>query len=121
MKPDPTLTKKRAKKKKAVLLALQAKLSAKELQAIVEQEKKLAGLSEEIEHQSIDCLPKVTLHDVSNRAKDFSLDSSPFDPLTLYFHPCFTNRIIYTDLCFDLPAIDFQNLPLLSTHDKIVG
>lgn len=114
MKPDPTLDQKESNEEKATLAALQAQLSEKDLQEIIEQEKKLAAYQETVEHQSIDCLPKVTLNDVPNHAKDFPLQTASFGPLSLHYHPCFTNRILYADLCFDLPALDFKDLSLLS-------
>ena len=118
MRPDPALNQKESDEEKATLAALQAQLSEKQLQEIVAQEKKLAAYQEEVEHQSLDCLPKVTLHDIPKHAKDFPLLSSSFGPLSLHYHPCFTNRILYADLCFDLPSINFKDLSTLSLFTR---
>jgi len=114
LKPDPALNQKESDEEKAALAAIRAKLTKKELDEIVEQEKKLAAYQEQVEHQSLDCLPKVTLADVPVHAKDFPLASSSFGALALHHHCCFTNRIIYADLCFDLPSIAFTDFSLLS-------
>jgi presequence protease len=118
MKPDQTLNQKESDEEKSTLAAQKSLMTQKQLQEIVEQEQKLAAYQEEVEHQSLDCLPKVTLHDVPKQAKDFPLSESSFGPLVVHHHPCFTNRILYADLVFDLPEIDFKDLALLSLFTR---
>lgn len=118
LKPDPQLNRKENEEERSRIATLQSHLSQKDLLNILEQEKKLAHHQEEIEHQSLECLPQVTLQDIQPHAKDYPLTISSFGPLHTYYHPCFTNRIIYADLFFDLPEIDFHELPLLSLFTR---
>lgn len=120
MQPDPKLDEKEQKEEVQHLKEIRKKMSASDLDTIAEEEKKLAKYQEEVEHQSIECLPKLTLHDVPAKAKDYPLDISSHGPLALYHHRCFTNRIVYADLQFDLPQVDFDDLPLLSLMTRFI-
>lgn len=119
MAPSTTLSGQEAEEEKQLLKSLKSKLSQNQLQGIVEQEKELADYQEKIEHQSLECLPKLTLQDVPPHAKDYPLASKQ-QPLPLFHHACFTNRIIYSDLIFDLPRIDLKDLPLLSLFTRFL-
>lgn len=114
LKSDPSFVEKEQDAEKKRLAALQSRLSSKELQDIAGQEKKLAAYQEEVERQSINCLPTISLADIPVHAKDYPLSAAPFGPVTLFHHSCFTNKIIYADLQMDLPHVQFHDLPLLS-------
>lgn len=118
LKPDPLFNQKANEIEKKHLETIQSRLSEKELQDLDLQEKTLAKYQEEVEHQSIECLPKISLNDIPPHAKDYPLSSQAFHSLTLRHHPCFTNQIIYTDLQFDLPRVSFNDLPLLSLFTR---
>ena len=118
LKPDPNLEKKEAEEERQTLEKIRSHLSAKEVENIIEQSAKLADYQETTEHQSLDCLPKVSLHDVSPHARDLSLTETDAGKMQVFHHECFTNHILYADLLFDLPEIAFSDLPLipLFTH-----
>ena len=118
MKPDPSLSQREKEEEEHKLAQIQSNFSPKDIEDVLHQEKELAMFQEEVEHQSIECLPKITLQDIPQHAKDYPLSCSKQGPLTLYHHSCFSNQIIYADLAFDLPAISWNDLPLLSflTH-----
>ncbi|MBF8262916.1 MAG: pitrm1 [Parachlamydiales bacterium] len=118
LKPDPLFIEKEKDEEKKSLAALQSRLTPEQLQKIDAQEKKLAAFQEEVEHQSIDCLPKINLSDIPIHAKDYPLTSTPFNSLTLFHHSCLTNHILYADLHLDLPQVLFQDFPLLSMFTR---
>lgn len=116
LKPDPHLEKEEQEEEQKQLSEIRARLTVKDEQKIQKQTEKLAAYQEEIESQSLECLPKVTLKDVPPHARDFPL----IDQGSLLFHKCFTNQILYADLIFELPAFKVEELPLLSLFAKIL-
>ena len=116
LKPDPTLEQKELREEEERLTQIRASLTEQEIQTILRQQKELLLLQEEQEHQSLDCLPKVTLRDVPPHAKNYTLDHGH----QIYHHSCFTNQIVYADLCFDLPSLRFEELPSLSLLSRLV-
>ncbi len=119
LKPDPLLAKKELADEQSRLAAIQQKLTAAEKEALHAQSKKLAEYQEAVEHQSLDCLPKVTLKDVPIHARDFPLQHIETPAFDIFHHDCFTNQIIYADLLFDLPEIASEDLSLLSLLAKM--
>jgi len=111
---DPTLNQRENQEEQTRLIALRDQMSPEEALKIVAQSKELAAYQDAIENQSLDCLPKVTLKDVSPHIRDFSLTQTDQNNLSIFHHPCFTNQILYADLIFDLPSIAAQDLSLLS-------
>jgi Zn-dependent M16 (insulinase) family peptidase len=116
LKPDPHMAKKELLETTQELKAIYEKLSKKEIEEIQEQSKKLKAYQEEVEHQSIDCLPKVTLKDVPPHIRDFPLKRQG----NVFHHACFTNQILYADLVFNLPEMKVEELPLLSLFAQIL-
>jgi Zn-dependent M16 (insulinase) family peptidase len=114
MKPDPDLHQKEEAQERLRLEATRAQLTPEKLQRIVTNEQKLADWQKETEHQSIQCLPTVSLKDIPIHARDFPLVSSTVGTMSFHRHHCFTNHILYADLHYDLPAIDFADWPLIS-------
>lgn len=114
MVPDPTLGEKEKLEEEAKLKLIQENLSAEKKETIIQQSIDLLKAQEQTEHQSIDCLPKVSLSDIPQRAKDFPLSTIATDSLTVYTHECFTNGLLYADFLFDLPHIAVKDLSLLS-------
>ncbi len=117
--PDPDLEKREKENEEALLRKIEERLTESEKEAIVKETDALLKYQEEIEHQSIDCLPKVSLDDIPPRPKEFPLSHSETEHFDIYHHNCFTNQIIYADWLFDLPQIEAEDMPLLSLLTKI--
>ncbi len=83
-------------------------------QLLEKQAKELLHYQESVERQSLECLPKVTLHDVPKLPRDFHLSHKKIGSLDVFHHDCFTNHITYADLLFDLPHLEPEELPLVS-------
>jgi Zn-dependent M16 (insulinase) family peptidase len=112
--PDADLEKKEKEDEAAKLAEMKAKLTDAQKQEIIDQSAQLLKDQEETEHQSIDCLPKVSLDDIPKKARDYPLLKSATEHLDIYTHETFTNGFIYADLFFDLPQISNEDLPFLS-------
>ena len=115
LKPDPHLEQEEHKEEEQRLAQIRAGLTEQQLQLIMKQQKELLLYQDQQEHQSIDCLPKLTFNDIPAHAKDYSLDQQG----ETFHHSCFTNQILYADLGFDLPSLPFEDLSSLSFLARI--
>lgn len=116
MKPDPKLEKEEEKEEKDRLKKIREKLGPQEIEAILAQSAQLSAYQEEVENQSLDCLPKVTLKDVPPHARDYPLIERGN---TLHLD-CFTNHIMHVDLIYELPDLKKEELSLLSLFSKLL-
>ncbi len=116
MQPDPQLEGEEGEKERETLRKIREKLSEKEEREIAKQSARLAAYQQEIENQSLECLPKVTLRDVPSHARDFPL----VEKGNTFHHNCFTNQILYADLIFELPDFQGEKLSLLSLFSKLL-
>lgn len=111
---DPNLEKEEAEEERKRLDDIRAKLKPEQEAKIIAQSEALALYQEATEHQSLDCLPKVTLNDVPPHVRNIPLEETDAGRLKVFHHACFTNQILYADLLFDLPNLPFSDLPLAS-------
>ena len=108
--PDTQLIAKEAKEEKERLKKIKKTLTEKQIARILDETKKLVTFQESSEKQKLDCLPKVTLADVPAETRDFSLQTRQRREMEIFHHDTFTNHILYTDLVFDLPNLNQQEL-----------
>lgn len=113
MHPHPHLSRQETEEEQQCLSRIQGSLTPQEKEAIVKQTKDLSTYQKQVERQSLDSLPKVTLADVDKQIRLLSLHQGRQDQLTVYHHDCFTNHIVYADLLFDLPRVEEEELPYL--------
>ena len=111
MHPDPTLSSQEVQQEKQKLAVIKSTLSEKQIEEILTTAKTLSAYQKQTQHQSLDCLPKVTLSDVTPLVRDFPLKQLHCKNLTIHHHDTFTNHILYADLIFDLPHIAEEDLP----------
>jgi hypothetical protein len=116
LKPDPQLEKKEQEDELKRLRAIREHLTEKEEKVIAKESKILAEYQEEVENQSLDCLPKVTLKDVPPHPRDFPLIEKGN---TLHCNS-FTNHILHVDLIYELPDLKKEELSLLSLFAKLL-
>ncbi len=119
LKPDPNLEEREQAEEKQRLEILQSKLTPQQKLQIIHESEALEKYQESTEHQSLECLPKIALADVPQRARDFALTHHTEPAFELYHHDCFTNQFLYAELIFDVPDIAQQDLPLLSLLSKL--
>ncbi len=116
LKPDPALEKKEREEEQKKLDKIRSSLNEEGEKKIESQMQALKNYQEEIEHQSLECLPKLHLKDVPRNVRDFPLQERG----KVFYHTCFTNQILYADLIFDLPDIQTDQLPLLCLFSKLL-
>ncbi|MDR3624860.1 MAG: insulinase family protein [Chlamydiales bacterium] len=113
MKPDLALSERELMQEQEELKEVRKKMSEYSAKELVEQTKKLKLFQEEQEHNDIEVLPKVTLADVSENPKEFTLIKEKHKGLDVLYHECFTNQIVYADLHFTAPPIEVDELVYL--------
>ncbi len=111
MNPDKELPAKEVEEEQEILTNICASLKDKDVKMLLDQSEELHKLQEQPEVPEV--LPKVSLKDVASHGKEFPLTHDTCGKFELYYHPCFTNEIIYADLIFDLPAIPQADLSFL--------
>lgn len=111
--PDTTLAAKELAAEQETLENIRSNLSAEETQKIIDQALELNAFQKEQEEEDLSVLPKVSLSDVNPKVRFFKLEQEKCGSLKVYHHTCFTNEIVYADLCFPLPQIDVKDLSLL--------
>ncbi len=110
MIPDKDLSAKEQEIEKKTLQRLHTILRPEQKEKILLQTKKLKKHQEEAEKTSLDCLPTVSITDIPKKLIDFPLKQLKND---FFFYDGFTNQILYVDLVFDIPAIDYEDLAFL--------
>lgn len=109
--PSHTLGAEEVEEEKQRLAAIKASLSEAQKEGIVKQSEELEKYQFEAEDQSLECLPKVTLDDVPELPDHYELHTETFKGIKLFHHNCFTNKILYTSLNYDLPNLSEEELP----------
>ncbi len=124
MHPDAHLTAEETRAEKEKLEQIKRSLSDKQIAEILLHTRELSEYQKKTEVQSLDCLPKVTLDDVTPLVRDFPLTHRKHGSFEVFHHDCFTNHMLYADLIFDLPPIKEEELsyvPLLTTLLSEIG
>lgn len=121
MRPDPTLGAKENEEEQKCLEEIRKGLNDEQVAAIVRKAEELAALQKEQEEADVDVLPKVTLADVPKQCRDYSLERKKEGNLEVFFHDTFTNSIVYTDLVWELPALEKEELWLIRFFTLIIG
>ncbi len=119
--PDKNLIQEEAKEEKALLSKIEEKLDKPQREQIASKAKELKAFQEEVEHQDLEVLPKVTLLDVSKEPRQLNLQKEKLANANAHFHPCFTNGIVYQDLSFKLPSTSFEDLPYVKLFTYLIS
>jgi len=120
LEPDPELLKKEAASERETLDKIQKKLSSKDKDEIIRAAQRLQSFQDEQEKESLECLPKIEIQDISRSPQDYPLLHEKIGPFEIYTHTCFTNEILYTDFVFNLPHIDEDDIFYLKLFTDIV-
>lgn len=108
LQPDSTLAVKELEEERGYLAEKEKKLTSEEKVRIAKLTQQLKEYQEEVE--DIQILPTLRLEEIPQAVKDFSLVEERVGDLDTFSHACFTNELLYTDLFFDLPAMDASDL-----------
>jgi Zn-dependent M16 (insulinase) family peptidase len=110
MKPDKNLTSTEHSEERRLLEEIRGKLSDKDIKNLLTQSQKLAKFQQKQQEENIDVLPKLDLEDIPKASRHFELTRETIGRLHVFHHGCFTNKILYTDLVFQLPYIPIEDL-----------
>ncbi len=111
MVPNKELTQKEEQEERELLDTIQSKLTPSESQKLVSKAQALHDFQNKQEKQDLEVLPKVTLKDVSSKPRKLPLVKEKIGSSTLYQSTCFTNNVLYLDLFYKLPKVEFEDLP----------
>lgn len=113
MHPSTTLAQEEMQKEQDLLDERARSLTDADIRKIIAQAKELEAYQESAKEENCACLPKVTLTDVKEKNKEFELSEEEWGNFKIFRHECFTNGLLYTDLIFDLPLIEADELSYL--------
>lgn len=120
MVPDKELGGKELAEERDHLDKIRSALSDVEVRGLVHQAESLAEFQKKQEEEDTEILPKVTLEDVPRKSTFYELHKEKIGSLDIFHHSCFTNKIIYADLIFDLPHLSEEDLSLANLFTSLL-
>lgn len=121
MEPDLTLEAKESAQEREALEKIRAGLTKEETQNIIDKARELTSFQLLQEDEDVDVLPKVLLEDVPKYARNYSLTEEKIGSLQTFHHSCFTNKIIYADLNYNLPELSEEELPFVRLFANLLS
>jgi Zn-dependent M16 (insulinase) family peptidase len=113
MHPDKTLAAKELVEERENLDKIRAQLTDKQIKHLIKQASDLKTFQKKQEEVDLDILPKVSLEDIPKISRDFPLLHEKIENIEVFHHTCFTNKIVYADLVFNLPALPEVEMPIV--------
>ncbi len=120
MTPDKHLSEKEAQEEKEELKKIQERLSEEEAKKIIENSEKLLKSQDEENEEDLSSLPSISLNDVTKNARDFILKQETDLNGTIYHHNCFTNHIVYATVCYEMPHLTKEDIPLARLAEILI-
>lgn len=115
LKPDAAFNQRLAEEESARLQEVRAQMSEEELQAVVENTKKLKAIQETPDTpEALATLPVLHLDDLDKVNKEIPIEVSQIKDARVLFHDLFTNGILYLNLGFDLHRLPQEYIPYLN-------
>ncbi len=115
--PKPGLEEKEAAKLRKQLREVKKTLDDEQLDQLVEKTRTLQELQIAPDPpEALETLPALSLGDCNRESQEFPIEIKREDAPTVLFHDLFTNKIAYTQMCFNtrsVPQDQIQYLPLL--------
>jgi Zn-dependent M16 (insulinase) family peptidase len=114
LEPDPELNQQQVAAEEARLAQVREQLSEADLQAILDNTKKLIELQATPDSpEALATLPVLTLGDLDKENKLIPQEEFEDQGVTVLYHDLFTNGIVYLDVGFNLHALPLEYLPYL--------
>ena len=112
LNPDPEQRQREEAEETARLEAARAAMRPEDLQAIIEDTRRLKRLQETPDPpEALATIPHLKLSDLDRQNKPIPLEVLEADGVPLLYHNLFTNGIIYLDVGFDLHTLPQELLP----------
>ncbi len=121
MKPKKGLREQEEKREREKLDSIQAQLSPKEIEEIVEKTALLKKRQETPDPpEVVEKLPALRLEDIDRKGREYPLEKLVVADSTVLFHDIFTNGIIYFKAAFDLSALPEELIPYLTLYSTLL-
>lgn len=119
LEPDPALQSRLDAAEKEKLAAVKARLTEKQLQAIINETQKLKELQAKPDApEALAAIPRLTLADLEKENKPIPADLSALNGAELLVHDLFTNGIVYLDVGLNLHTLPQELLPLVGLYGR---
>ncbi len=119
LEPDAALGQRQEAAEMERLTQAQAAMSQAELQAVIENTRRLKELQETPDPpEALATLPTLTLDDLDKENKLIPLAISEENQAKILYHDLFTNGIVYLDVGFNLHTLPPELLPYMSLFSK---
>lgn len=120
--PRPGLAEEKAEEGKAELAKYKQSLTEQQLQAIIEQTKKLKLRQETPDtEEALAVIPLLKLTDLEPKAEVLPIVEQAVDNIPLLYHPIFTNQIAYVNLLFDTRQVPQADIPYIHLLAEMLG
>mgnify|MGYP000010672791 CR=1 FL=1 len=120
MKPKKGLQKIKDQKEADKLKAYKASLSAKEIQNLMQETKKLKKIQETPStKEELEKIPVLDIEDIRKEVKPLSNHEIIIDDVKVLWHKYFTNGICYLKLAFDMSYVPMELVPYASLLTEI--
>jgi Zn-dependent M16 (insulinase) family peptidase len=111
--PDPELGRRFEEEEQTRLASIREGMSADEVQACIENTKRLKQLQETPNSpEALATMPFLKLSDLEKEGKTIPIEVIQIQDTPVLYHDLFTNGIVYLDLGFDLHTLPKEYLPL---------
>lgn len=122
IEPEKGLAEKKAEEIKQNLKKFKNGLSDKELDALVEQTKKLKLRQNTPDSpEDLKCIPLLSIDDINKETEKIPTVAKENKTVTILHHPIFTSGIGYLNMYFDSSIVPENNLNYLSLLSNILG
>ncbi len=122
LEPKPGIDKEQNAKVEEDLKKYKASLSEEAIASLIKETKDLIDFQKrEDSQEAIATIPLLDLKDINPKATFFSVEGKKIDGITTIHHEEFTNKIVYTNLYFDLRVLPQNLIPYASLLSNVLG
>lgn len=119
LEPDPAYNQRLAEAEQARLAAARSAMNEAELQAIIENTRKLKQLQEAPDDPAaVAALPSLKLNDLDKQVKTIPSEVMQSEGSEILYHDLFTNGIVYLDLALNLQTLPQTLLPYVGLFGR---
>ena len=119
LEPDPELQHREEAAEREKLEQVRSTLSDAELQAIIDNTRKLKQLQEAPDDPAaLAAIPRLTLPDLDKEVKTIPIEVAEAHGSQILYHDLFTNGIVYLDLGFNLHVLPADLLPYVKLFGR---
>ena len=110
--PSKTLGDERKLKVEEEMKKIKAKMSEKEIDALIKQTKELIAYQNKVDtKKELDTLPKLTLRDIPSTISYLDTKKTSIKGMKAFYHKVNTNKIGYLRMYFSLNCVSLEDLP----------